>query len=74
MFTTVSKRDVGTVAIVLGLVAALLAGQGALAAGLLVLVGVGLRIEAALGEGSRKRRNDAQPDTDNAGSRQAGAP
>jgi hypothetical protein len=70
MLTTVSKRDVGTAAIVLGLLATLVAGQGVLAAALLVLVGVGLRIEAALRAGSRQRRKDAQPDTDNAESRQ----
>jgi hypothetical protein len=69
MFTTISKRDVGAAAIVLGLLGALVTGQGALIPALLVLVGVGLRIEAALGARTRRLPNDAQADIDNAESR-----
>jgi hypothetical protein len=71
MFTTMSVRDFGGIAILLGLLGALMSGQAILIPPLLVLVGVGLRIEAALWAGIRQRR-DAQPHADSAGARSSG--
>ena len=56
MLTTINRRDIGTAAIVLGLLGALVTGQGVLIPALLVLVGVGLRIEAALSAGIRQHK------------------
>ena len=66
MLRTVSTGDIGSAAIVVGLLGALVSGHGILVAGLLVFVGVGLRVEAALRAGIGQRRNDAQPSTDSA--------
>ena len=67
MLRTITTRDVGTAAMVVGLVWAIAAGPGIVVAVLLVVIGVGLRIEAAVRSRSgQPRRDDSEVERDSA--------